>query len=777
MPDRNIRVAILYAQNTSGASYGSSGIYHSNFSGLMDLLVGAGYTVTNLTYDDVLDHKLQPINYDVLVLADILPADELLDPIHEFWLGGGGVLSIDGSINVLMYTGILPLESAGDNGYTTYWSYGSDEMMTINAITPATRSFDLNDDFNGTSFGWATFDWTALQGTSDSDQMTPFLVNKADHNDVAGLSYDSLDRGGRVIQIAGSADKIIPIFANIYIDSIEWLAPRPRGKIAFDLSHHPRLGVDSWDDLAQFHNFYSDIRDFWVGRGYTFDKIYPETTGNLTTDRLNQFDMLILITPDYNYTSAEVDAIVSWVSGGGSLFILVDGPSSSFAAPVDQVNRFATTFGVPVNTTTDPNDGAATRVEHPLVEGCYDLTVSGAAILPTGSDAFPLWKVATSTLIAGATYGSGRVVISGDMNWMDNNHLSDDDAKIFARNIANWLINYDAKVVLYTNDSLNSYDLGPAAQALHEIGLRFYAIFNETYLNRTLDDVTRDLLVVDAPNVIHHQEPFFARIEQYVLGGGRLLITTYNLDSYAGNSLWPLLGVAYSTDVASEPTLYMWDATHPVFNTPIDFSITQFESNSGYFDDGDTVHVFANATGIAGRTSLSQENESFITVRNDGMTIYNSLVINLLTDGDGSGYSDSFEIYINEIAFLMRPSIDSPADLTYNVGETGNSITWTPSSYNPASYEITRNGTVVDSGAWDGSPITINVDGLDAGTYVFEITVTDVFGQSATDQVVVTVESGGIPFVPPGFLQDYFLYIVAGLVILVILIIVIKKRK
>ncbi len=91
------------------------------------------------------------------------------------------------------------------------------------------------------------------------------------------------------------------------------------------------------------------------------------------------------------------------------------------------------------------------------------------------------------------------------------------------------------------------------------------------------------------------------------------------------------------------------------------------------------------------------------------------------------------------------PTIDNPSDITYEVGSTGNSITWHPSDNNPHMYNITRNGALVDSDLWDGENIIVNVDDLSLGTYIFICTVNDTDGNSASDAVNVMVVLDAIP--------------------------------
>jgi len=86
------------------------------------------------------------------------------------------------------------------------------------------------------------------------------------------------------------------------------------------------------------------------------------------------------------------------------------------------------------------------------------------------------------------------------------------------------------------------------------------------------------------------------------------------------------------------------------------------------------------------------------------------------------------------------PSINSPANINYEAGDTGNSITWIATDDNPTTYTIILDGTQVDSGSWSsGSQITINVDDLSIGTHIYTCTVTDGDGQTDSDSVTVTV--------------------------------------
>jgi parallel beta-helix repeat protein len=128
-------------------------------------------------------------------------------------------------------------------------------------------------------------------------------------------------------------------------------------------------------------------------------------------------------------------------------------------------------------------------------------------------------------------------------------------------------------------------------------------------------------------------------------------------------------------------------------------------------------------------------------------------------------------------ADLSSPSVDTPDDLSYEVGEVGNRIEWDSYSIIPRYYEITRNGTLVDSGDWNGSALAFNVDGLSFGSHNFTIRVVDIFGNYAIDTVFVVVSV-------PTQITEYFgiptqtlIMIGIGAAVLIAAIIIQQKKE
>src|SRR5271157_557511 len=108
---------------------------------------------------------------------------------------------------------------------------------------------------------------------------------------------------------------------------------------------------------------------------------------------------------------------------------------------------------------------------------------------------------------------------------------------------------------------------------------------------------------------------------------------------------------------------------------------------------------------------------------------------------------------------LIQPSITHQQSITYTVGTTGNTISWTITAssigtgitkytislYNTEIYILQQ----VTTGSWtSGTPVTLNIDGLSAGYYEYIIVATDGLGGQVQDQVWVDV-IGQIQSIPP----------------------------
>lgn len=129
-----------------------------------------------------------------------------------------------------------------------------------------------------------------------------------------------------------------------------------------------------------------------------------------------------------------------------------------------------------------------------------------------------------------------------------------------------------------------------------------------------------------------------------------------------------------------------------------------------------------------------------ITISVDGLDpgVYNYTII-LYDESDNYSF-DAVQV----VAVDTRvPVVSQPLDIVYSEGETGFAISWSGSDFYPADYSIYRNGSLVRSGHWNltSTKITLGIDGLTAGIYLYQIVLTDTSENYVIDEVLVRVLS------------------------------------
>ncbi|MHA2425688.1 MAG: hypothetical protein ACXAEF_12935, partial [Candidatus Thorarchaeota archaeon] len=181
--DRTVRVAIYNETNSTTPSY-ASGTMNDNYTQIFNLFVAAGYDVTKLTFQDILDHSLLTAYFDVFVLADNCPRENISDFVREFWLGGGSILSFDSSASFLGWAGIVPRETLyTDHGRDTYWAYRNQDNANISVRHPVTKSYSIGDQLSiPTTSNWAQYDSTAL-GTASIAADVTYLAMDEENSD------------------------------------------------------------------------------------------------------------------------------------------------------------------------------------------------------------------------------------------------------------------------------------------------------------------------------------------------------------------------------------------------------------------------------------------------------------------------------------------------------------------------------------------------------------------------------------------------------------------
>ncbi len=136
------------------------------------------------------------------------------------------------------------------------------------------------------------------------------------------------------------------------------------------------------------------------------------------------------------------------------------------------------------------------------------------------------------------------------------------------------------------------------------------------------------------------------------------------------------------------------------------------------------------------------------------------------------GTASSIDAFATQLTDSVSPTINEAADLMIEVDIDGNTITWFPSDRFHFIYQIFENSVAVDIGIWDGRSITFSLDGINAGTYIFSITVVDGAGNLARDEVIVSVMS----FILGGIGTELVMLASGVTVVIFLLLIVIIKK-
>ena len=661
----NARVAIYDEDNLTVPVMSLAENLTNNLAEITTLLEGAGHSVEALTEEDILEHELITADYDVFIIVNNIPRPSIFNHVKEFWLGGGSLLSFNGAMSYLWLAEILYPGWSGDPRYGS-WNYLPSVELNVTARHPTMKDFHVNETVTHSANNWAVIAQTAIDGADNAYYYTTLLNNASTPNHVSAFAIDIGYKGGRVVQLPGDGSSISADFQSIIIDSVEWLIPQPKGRIVFDLSHQSRLSVDDWDGefttLTDPDENFAQLRNLAANHTYTFDKLYPSSTGNLTAERLAPYDVLILSWPDLNYTTPEFAAVDEWVNGGGTLLALGDRTGFGFPNPygATTLNMMLQNFDMSLGTTDDMAYELMTPGTHLILEGCASLSIGPHNYLSVIGNATAIWFDGTDAVVAVQEYGQGRAILSADQNIFASSLLGVASNERFAINVLNWLTAADAEILVF-DDYLGSG--GAAASALNDLGLSHQMFVDDIYLGDFIDSQEWELVIFNAVNFVL---PTIALDElyAYVDGGGRLIMTYWFLNNNPTHPLWSKLGVEYSSSLSGQPSMYIWDDSHPIFTEPNDHGANNYTSSEFFGDDGDAVTVLAGSTALAGTTADVQAGNAAIVVSNDKLTLFNGFVIdNFGSDEDDSTYEDRVELWENEIVFMMTPPGGLPFDL------------------------------------------------------------------------------------------------------------------
>ncbi|MFW9786562.1 MAG: hypothetical protein ACFFE1_02700 [Candidatus Thorarchaeota archaeon] len=207
--------------------------------------------------------------------------------------------------------------------------------------------------------------------------------------------------------------------------------------------------------------------------------------------------------------------------------------------------------------------------------------------------------------------------------------------------------------------------------------------------------------------------------------------------------VWDTAGNSASDQV----NVTVLDGTPPSIDSPA--NVTYSEGVTGFSitwdptDDHPSGYIIYRE-GVSVKSGTWNTSIETISIIVDGLAVgtYNYTII--VTDVGSNTAIDTVYVIVYD---ATNPTIDSPADVLYDEGTTGHSISWNPSDLNPVSYVIYKDGVPVKSGSWNSSleTISISVDGLAVGSYSYVLEVTDIGSNNASDTVLVIVSDGTFP--------------------------------
>jgi len=261
--------------------------------------------------------------------------------------------------------------------------------------------------------------------------------------------------------------------------------------------------------------------------------------------------------------------------------------------------------------------------------------------------------------------------------------------------------------------------------------------------------------------------------------------TTYNSAGVLNKSSFEYgADILYTYELVASSS----DGVDPVVTSPSDFLV--------YYD-----YSGENITWTA-----TDANPGNYTIKHNGVEVVattpwtsgTSVVYNI-TDGLAIG-NHTFEInfkdsYLNSMIDGVKLTVfvtddddpvltSTPSDLTdIDIGDTYQEFSWTATDNYPSTYTIKRNGTVVVTAtAWtSGTPITYVVDWAlhyIIGTTTYEIILSDLNGNTVSDNVTMTVNPIPTTTTPPPGIPGFEPLIIIGIVTIgSIGLIALKKKK
>ncbi|MHA2080790.1 MAG: hypothetical protein ACW99H_06570 [Candidatus Thorarchaeota archaeon] len=175
---------------------------------------------------------------------------------------------------------------------------------------------------------------------------------------------------------------------------------------------------------------------------------------------------------------------------------------------------------------------------------------------------------------------------------------------------------------------------------------------------------------------------------------------------------------------------------HAYDSNPKNYTVTAvIQYNDTTYGNVSELHTFIDVEMLD--WSFAEPDGENITIVVDGLFLGNYSITLTLYDDYGRMTNNSVNVTIYRD--IRAPLITSSGNLSYEEGYTGNSINWTIEENNPKSFNLTLDGEVHENATWYGEEYVLSVDYFPVGVYVYNMTYTDFFNQSAFSLIQVEV--------------------------------------
>jgi hypothetical protein len=213
-------------------------------------------------------------------------------------------------------------------------------------------------------------------------------------------------------------------------------------------------------------------------------------------------------------------------------------------------------------------------------------------------------------------------------------------------------------------------------------------------------------------------------------------------DDYEGVGAYHIEGHSESVDRYPRP---LTDRFAPLIRSPpdIEYSVGSVGNSIQWtvFDRSlDSYEVTKN--GSIYREGYFMENAQVVAVNVDGLSVGEYQFCIIARDKRGNMAVEGVYVHVNSSASIW---IDHPQDIVYELGSTGHSIIWNPTSEHPQWFWLYQDDMVIESRLWNGSSVAVIVDGLTLGVYEFRATVSDTLWNNVSDSVLVRVIASTTP--------------------------------